>query len=728
MRILPALLWIKFVIILISLIFKENESFTTKNPCKFRHCLLFLGNEMNEDKAKKEEEEWRILTQAFEMYKEAYGDLKVPLRFVVPSMPPWPDSSWGMNLGQKVSSIRTVGKFIEASEERRNQLTDMGFEMRLRSKTYTKEEDLTEKDGISLQQIYTAIATYRDNFSEDRIPDNFVVPNLTTYPESTRGLPLGKKLSEVKRNIATYSKIDPNLIQKLESLGVLPFNIPSPEPPNISINESRWNRVYLGLKTYKKIYGNLIVPQPFIIPSTEEWPEEVWGLKLGARVNALRSQKVFIKNNPERRELLDEIGFVWSISTSSDTSNKNYAYMDEEDEYDNEFVEEERLSVVEEEEEPYSLPPEFEEMRHIHAQRAIDVGIVEEIRPIDNIKKGHIKVEHAWFNDDFGDSFMFEDVVEALETWKTLKGNFNISEDFEIQNKIKLPAENDDEFELDSLQVENDEEWPEYLEGMKLGSIVKRIREGDLEVKHLPERKEQLDAIGFDWGEESKFLDIPFDKAMCALFAYYMIRGDLFVYDDFVMPNEDPWPEILAGFELGKIITKLRSKQRFLETHYPKKKYMLNMLEFVWFPIDVMEEEGISWEQEHVKYLGHPLARINAPPIEALDEVLPVDHPEAKSKYEFSYDLVRSYYEKELEIKDIGGYLRDRGYMELADEHEAKYGKPILEEDIEEEEYEYVEEEEEEEESEFYEEDDKKVDDDDDDDEIYEEEEEEEED
>ena len=49
---------------------------------------------------------------------------------------------------------------------------------------------------------------------------------------------------------------------------------------------------------------------------------------------------------------------------------------------------------------------------------------------------------------------------------------------------------------------------------MKLGSIVESIRDGSLEVKHLPERKEQLDAIDFDWGDEKKFLDVPFDKAI----------------------------------------------------------------------------------------------------------------------------------------------------------------------------------------------------------------------
>jgi hypothetical protein len=46
---------------------------------------LFAASDPNSDKA-----EWRGLLSAFQMYKAAYGDLRVPTRFIVPSMPPWP--------------------------------------------------------------------------------------------------------------------------------------------------------------------------------------------------------------------------------------------------------------------------------------------------------------------------------------------------------------------------------------------------------------------------------------------------------------------------------------------------------------------------------------------------------------------------------------------------------------------------------------------------------------
>ena len=37
-----------------------------------------------------DQEEWKALVASLKMYKAAYGKLKVPSRFVVPAMAPWP--------------------------------------------------------------------------------------------------------------------------------------------------------------------------------------------------------------------------------------------------------------------------------------------------------------------------------------------------------------------------------------------------------------------------------------------------------------------------------------------------------------------------------------------------------------------------------------------------------------------------------------------------------------
>jgi hypothetical protein len=49
---------------------------------------LYSSNSQDSDK-----QEWQAIYSAFQMYKAAYGDLKVPMRFIVPAMPPWPGES-----------------------------------------------------------------------------------------------------------------------------------------------------------------------------------------------------------------------------------------------------------------------------------------------------------------------------------------------------------------------------------------------------------------------------------------------------------------------------------------------------------------------------------------------------------------------------------------------------------------------------------------------------------
>lgn len=49
-----------------------------------------LGSTGGDAEETTDENEWRAMLLAFQMYKAAYGNLKVPLRFVVPSLAPWP--------------------------------------------------------------------------------------------------------------------------------------------------------------------------------------------------------------------------------------------------------------------------------------------------------------------------------------------------------------------------------------------------------------------------------------------------------------------------------------------------------------------------------------------------------------------------------------------------------------------------------------------------------------
>eukprot|EP00984_Skeletonema_dohrnii_P012297 scaffold4978_cov122-Skeletonema_dohrnii-CCMP3373.AAC.4 len=683
-----------------------------------------------------DEDEWRTVLAAFQMYKAAYGDLKVPSRFVVPGMAPWPELAWKMKLGQRVAAIRSTGKYVQNNEGRRKILDDMGFLWRLRSPSPGKK-----LDGIAFEQVYDALKTYREQVQPTGpldVPANYVVPDCEPWPDSTRGLPLGKIIPAVRTK--AYYKQHPEAEAKLNSLGFQP-------DVTTAANDLRYKRVFDALKKYKELYGDLLVPQPFTVPDSEDWPEEVRGLRLGARVNAIRSQGTFVKSNPARRDELDELGFVWEPPTNAEGKKRGRKRKDEMeaegddsasgamaslfgtaassfdttrdpfftgdqstppqwafegDDDDAAFMEEEKESTK------VAVPKSFNETLEEMAEVAMSVGIMERWTPQKRVVKGARPKYVPWRNDDFGADFVFEDVVEALTLYKELYENFDSIEEDEfvvpepVEESLRLsPFElaamngdspddlddldapwSEDEDDLDdkfSVVASND--WPEHLAGMKLGQIVSRIREGGLEVKHLPERKAMLDDIDFDWGDPRRFIDVPFEKVMCALFGYFMIRGDTFVRPGFVMPEERPWPTILAGFELGAAVTRLRQLQNFLETYHPVKMSLLRMVDFSFFPelaepLDPNADE-MNMEHLYVETFGHPLYHISTVPLGLPERMLadgPNGPPEKLSSW-YNYEYVREFHERPGALTDVADWMRDIGFVQLAEEHEQKYGQ-----------------------------------------------------
>ena len=207
-----------------------------------------------------------------------------------------------MKLGQRVAAIRSTGRYVQNNESRRKILDDMGFLWRLRVPSPGKK-----LDGIAFEQVYDALKVYRDEVQPDGgildMPPSYVVPDCDPWPESTRGLPLGKLVPTVTSR--SYLKNNPEAGGMLSKLG---FRMDAKS----ASNDIRYQKVYDALVRYKELYGDLLVPQPFTVPeNSDDWPESTWGLRLGARVNAIRSQGTFVKSDPLRKEELDELGFVW---------------------------------------------------------------------------------------------------------------------------------------------------------------------------------------------------------------------------------------------------------------------------------------------------------------------------------------------------------------------------------------------------------------------------------
>lgn len=797
------------------------------------------NNDYNKQKGRKkkasgnnESSEWKAVLAALKLYKAAFGDLKVPQLFVVPTMAPWPKPSWGMKLGKAVGNIRSTGKYIQQNSdtdeatatERRQILENLGFAWRVRQDKTTSS---MSPEQVPLEQLYNAFEAYRDNIvvasSNNKadgtwtVPPNFVVPDLDPWPDNVRGLPLGRQLINIKRRLAKNK----DMKEKFQKLGLSDLAEKPPTPnKQMSANDIRFQNVYAALKTYKELYGDLLVPQPFAVPKTNEWPEETWGLRLGARVNAVRSQGTFVNNNPERRQMLDDLGFVWStpkdgsrrrgrkprtpgddaaaaaldptgatiltppptassgtqaeIDTAGkqkDTSAAVDSLFDGSFDFGKDFYfsqdgektsptwglvdggrELQEAAVAAEEaaraEEEYLPPRTLADSLKEATERAIDVGVIEGLTDNKRVIKGKREKDIPWFNDDFGDYFVFEDVVEALTIYKSIYGDFkNLTESDEfvvptpkeVTGFLDEDDDGDDAFgqfdadasaraaaaiarfeeqgdvessedliaaEVERLQTEvgqletavetttsvsketSTDQWPEHLSSMALGSIVARIRDGSLEVRHLPERKAQLDELNFDWGDPMYFIDVPFEKAMCAMYAYYLIRGDMFVYEDFVMPDEDPWPQALAGYEIGMAVKRIRELQNFLEAYHPEKVSLLRMIDFVWFPTMALpldpNETEMNSEMLMLSAMGHPdYAKMIDIPMGLPDKIIAdgpfndSDDPKLWWRKWHNWDYVKDYWYQQGR-RDNAYVLRNMGYPRMAEEHEEKYGSGLF--------------------------------------------------
>ena len=149
--------------------------------------------------------------------------------------------------------------------------------------------------------LLAGLDAYGEQFGHVRVPYKFVVPDADGWPAELRGLELGLQVSGLRtqKKRGTLSQDD---VAQLEALRFV-WDVP----------EWRWQCVLQSLLAYKEVHGDLEVPKRFVVPSEAPWPEEAWGMKLGGRVNNIRSsQEMYVNDHPERRAELDALGFRWN--------------------------------------------------------------------------------------------------------------------------------------------------------------------------------------------------------------------------------------------------------------------------------------------------------------------------------------------------------------------------------------------------------------------------------
>ncbi len=126
---------------------------------------------------------FNVVYSALIAYKNIYGHVRVPPRFVVPENDSaFPESSWGLKLGNTaLKPIRHSGIFAEHREK----LEALGVNFEV-------------KHQVGFDVIYSALVAFKSVHGHVKVPVRFVVPeNDSAYPESSWGLKLGSLVKHI---------------------------------------------------------------------------------------------------------------------------------------------------------------------------------------------------------------------------------------------------------------------------------------------------------------------------------------------------------------------------------------------------------------------------------------------------------------------------------------------------------------------------------------------------
>ncbi|OQS05716.1 hypothetical protein THRCLA_02180 [Thraustotheca clavata] len=305
---------------------------------------------------------WMRNLMALQTYVKLYGDLLVVRDFKVPSNDPaWPPDTWNINLGLVVLRLRHDGP-EKCPPERKSQLDALGF-------VWDWYDDLWNS-RIKALEIYKSV------YGNLAVPFTFVVPeNDTSWPPEMWNTRLGITVNTIRQHI---ENCPPERKFQLDQMGFV-----------WDCMDENWNVRIKALTMYKQIYGDLLIAHASTIPDNDtNWPQELWGMKLGISVKTIRHSAENCP--PERKAQLDAMGFVWN------------------------------------------------------------------------------RLDDRW-----------SERIQAFTIYKQLHG------DVAVRYSYCIP--------------ENDENWPKSLWNMKLGVMARNIRKRVAQCP--PERKAQLDALGFNWNK-----------------------------------------------------------------------------------------------------------------------------------------------------------------------------------------------------------------------------------
>lgn len=444
------------------------------------------------------------VTVALVRYKELYGINPITTDFQIPdNCDNWPEITWGMRLAFIVSEIRYGNR-----TELRGIIENLGF----------RYHPMYFDRRYAFSTVKYALLRYKDIYGDLLVPRNYNVPTPTdAFGSSVWGMGLGKIVSDIRGGRAFNSKKD--------QLKQMSFDFRSQWVGQFN----GFEKIKAALIQYKELHGDMYVPEDFIVPQSENWEKEMWGMVLGHITKNIRDDNRYLSKHDE----LESIGFKYSSHRLTERLNLVRIALERYNELYGDMLVPIKFVVPDESDEW------GEELWGMLLGKIVNAT-----------RAGNSHVRMRSHLSEMGFDFYKQKQLKnashhliinlALQSYKEKHGNVFVPRDFII------PSDNI--------------EWPRQTWGLKLGKLNLKILFG---MKYMTEKKE-LSSLGYDYSSQRLFRSNGVALVKVAIERYFQLFGDIHVPIKFKVPDENSeWPESVWGMKLGIIVESMRANHKF---------------------------------------------------------------------------------------------------------------------------------------------------------------------
>jgi hypothetical protein len=244
----------------------EESRFRHENPVKvLKGKKKILSSKHNRT--------WDEFYEALSAYKEQHGDCEVPQRYKLDGV-----------LGAWVGNQRREREKL--SSDQRKRLDHLGFDWRTRQ----------EREEFDWNEKLIRLKEYRQIYGDCKVPQSSVDEELSPWVEE-----LGSWVC-AQRAKCKMGKLSSDRTSKLESLQFEWVLKPSSKNKDTTKVDEKWHQQYLKLLDFHQGHGHCIVASFYDRDKS-----------LGGWVGKQRQMYTANRMPEDRKQLLDELGFVWKV-------------------------------------------------------------------------------------------------------------------------------------------------------------------------------------------------------------------------------------------------------------------------------------------------------------------------------------------------------------------------------------------------------------------------------